>query len=50
MKPEARHPTRPSFASAEVAGKTRVTRRERFLSEMDAVAAWARLVAVVEPL
>jgi transposase, IS5 family len=49
-KPEARHPTQLSFASAEFAAKKRVTRRERFLAEMDAVVPWARLVAVVEPL
>ena len=38
-----------SFAHAEYAGKKKTTRRERFLSEMERVVPWARLVAVVEP-
>jgi IS5 family transposase len=38
-----------SFAQAEYAGKKRTTRRERFLSEMENVVPWARLVAVIEP-
>ncbi len=38
-----------SFASAEYAGKKRKTRREKFLSEMDAVVPWARLEALIEP-
>jgi IS5 family transposase len=38
-----------SFAQAEYAGKKRTTRREKFLSEMDQVVPWARLVKVVEP-
>jgi IS5 family transposase len=38
-----------SFAQAEYAGKKKVTRRERFLAEMERVVPWARLVAVVEP-
>jgi IS5 family transposase len=38
-----------SFAQAEYAGKKKTTRRERFLSEMERVVPWARLVAVIEP-
>ena len=32
-----------SFAQAEYAGKKKVTRRERFLGEMEQVVPWARL-------
>jgi transposase, IS5 family len=38
-----------SFASAEYAHKKRVTRREKFLAEMERVVPWARLLALVEP-
>jgi IS5 family transposase len=38
-----------SFAQAEYAGKKKVTRRERFLGEMERVVPWARLVAVIQP-
>jgi IS5 family transposase len=38
-----------SFAQSEYAGKKKVTRRERFLAEMERVVPWARLVAVIEP-
>ena len=38
-----------SFAQAEYAEKKKVTRRERFLGEMERVVPWGRLVAVVEP-
>jgi IS5 family transposase len=38
-----------SFAQAEVQGKKRVTRRQRFLAEMESVVPWARLVTAVEP-
>jgi IS5 family transposase len=38
-----------SFAQAEYAGKKRVTRREKFLSEMEKVVPWKRLVGVIEP-
>ena len=38
-----------SFASAEYAGKKRVTRREKFLGEMVQVVPWDRLQAVIEP-
>jgi IS5 family transposase len=38
-----------SFAQAEYAGKRKATRRERFLSEMERVVPWMRLVAIIEP-
>ena len=38
-----------SFAQSEYAGKKKMTRRERFLGEMEKVVPWARLVAVIEP-
>lgn len=38
-----------SFAQAEYAGKKKVTRRERFLGEMERVVPWVRLVALIEP-
>ena len=38
-----------TFASAAWSRKGKVTRRERFLAEMDAVIPWARLMAVIEP-
>ena len=38
-----------TFASAAWNHKGRVTRRERFLAEMDAVIPWARLLGLIEP-
>ena len=38
-----------TFASLAWATKKKVTRRERFLAEMDAVIPWQRLLALVEP-
>jgi IS5 family transposase len=38
-----------TFASLAWQAKGKVTRRERFLAEMDAVIPWARLLALVEP-
>ena len=38
-----------SFAQAEYAGKKKVTRRERFLGEMEQLVPWARLMMVIEP-
>jgi transposase, IS5 family len=38
-----------TFAGLAWKDKGRVTRRERFLAEMDAVIPWARLVALIEP-
>ena len=39
-----------SFAEAEYAGKKKQTRRDKFLTEMDQVVPWARLVARLQPL
>ncbi|MEA3210532.1 MAG: transposase, family, partial [Chthoniobacter sp.] len=38
-----------SFAQSEYSGKKKVTRRERFLAEMENLVPWARLVAVIQP-
>ena len=38
-----------TFASLAWNGKGKVTRRERFLAEMDAVIPWRRLLALIEP-
>ena len=38
-----------SFATAEFLGKKKVTRRERFLAEMERVVPWARLVELILP-
>ncbi len=38
-----------TFASVAWSQKGRVTRRERFLAEMDAVIPWATLIALIEP-
>lgn len=38
-----------TFASLAWSSKGKVTRRERFLAEMDAVIPWARLLALIEP-
>ena len=38
-----------SFASLEYAGKKRVTRREKFLGQMQKVVPWQRLLALIEP-
>jgi transposase, IS5 family len=38
-----------TFASVAWERKGKVTRRERFLAEMDAVIPWARLLALIEP-
>lgn len=38
-----------TFASAAWDGKGKVTRRERFLKEMDAVIPWQRLIDLIEP-
>ena len=38
-----------SFAQSEYAGKKKVTRRERFLAEMEELVPWARVVAVIAP-
>ena len=38
-----------SFSEAEFAAKRRVTRRERFLAEMEQVMPWQDVLAIVEP-
>ena len=38
-----------TFASLGWTTKGKVTRRERFLAEMNAVIPWASLVALIEP-
>src|ERR1700709_268940 len=38
-----------SFSSAEHEGKKRVTRREKFLGEMEQVVPWSRLLGALEP-
>ena len=38
-----------SFSQMEYAGKKRVTRRERFLGEMERVVPWSALLEVLEP-
>lgn len=38
-----------TFASLAWSNKGKVTKRERFLGEMDAVTPWARLLALIEP-
>ena len=38
-----------TLGSTDWALKTKVTRRAQFLTEMDAVVPWARLLAVIEP-
>ena len=39
----------PSFAQCEYAGKKKVTRRDLFLAEMEAVVPWLLLVGIIEP-
>ena len=38
-----------TFASMAWNAKGKITRREQFLAEMDAVIPWARLLALIEP-
>lgn len=38
-----------SFAHAEYTGKKKITRRERFLGEMERVVPWARLEGLIKP-
>lgn len=42
-------PPQMSFAQVEYAHKKKLTRRDRFLAQMENVVPWQRLVAVVEP-
>ena len=38
-----------SFAQSEYAGKKKVTRRDKFLGEMEKVVPWERLVEIIRP-
>ena len=38
-----------SFAEAEFSGKKRVTRRERFLKDIERVIPWQKLLDVIAP-
>ena len=38
-----------SFAQSEYAGKKKVTRRDKFLGEMEEVVPWERLVEIIRP-
>lgn len=42
-------PKQMTFAALAHATKEKVTRREKFLTEMDAVVPWSRLLALIEP-
>ena len=39
----------PSFSQAEFADKKKITRREKFLTRLEALIPWAKLLAVIEP-
>lgn len=39
-----------TFADSEFSSKRRQTRKEIFLSRMDAILPWAKLLAVIEPV
>jgi transposase, IS5 family len=43
------HKTQMSFAAQEYANKGRVTRREKFLADMQRIVPWTALIAVIEP-
>jgi hypothetical protein len=42
-------PKQPAFPNLRDAMKKKVTRREQFLAEMEAVVPWDRLLALIEP-
>ena len=42
-------PKQPAIPGLRDAVKKKVTRREMFLMEMDAVVPWARLIGLIEP-
>ena len=42
-------PRQTSFSQAEFLAKKKVTRRERFLAEMEELVPWARLTSLIEP-
>jgi hypothetical protein len=39
-----------TFASLAHATKKKVTRRDKFLAEMEAVVPWSRLLALIDPM
>jgi len=41
--------TQTSFSELEYAAKKKLTRRDRFLAQIEAATPWAKLVAVIEP-
>jgi IS5 family transposase len=49
MKQRPKPPKQMSFASLEFAHKKRVTRREKFLAEMERVVPWTQLEGLIEP-
>src|SRR4051794_34584357 len=50
MKHRPHHMSQRSFASSEFGLKKRVTRREKFLAEMEEAVPWVRLESLIEPL
>ena len=46
---DVRRPMQRSFSDLEYGAKKKVTRRERFLNELEAIAPWAALCAEIEP-
>jgi IS5 family transposase len=42
-------PTQTSFSELEYAAKKKLTRRDRFLAQIEAVTPWGQLVALIEP-
>lgn len=42
--------TQMSFSDAEYASKKKLTRRDRFLAEIEAITPWSALVAAIEPV
>jgi IS5 family transposase len=49
MKIEMHAPQQQSFASQEWASKKKVTRREKFLAQMEQLVPWSQLQALIEP-
>jgi len=43
-------PKHPAFPGLRTAMKKKVTRREQFLAEMEAVVPWGRLLALIVPI
>ena len=39
----------PSFSQTEFADKKKITRREKFLTRMESLIPWTKLLAVIEP-